>query len=191
MQDIVYIDRGQKYAIHSSETESLGINLNQGPWIAGGAALSAYTQQDINDIDVYFATDEQKTILSKHMRELYAGLDVFESNNATTFKRRSLKNVQLIHPIFTSIQQVFDKFDFTVCQIATNGKGQFVATARAIADIESKSLKVNLFLKEKFITRWVKYNLYGYTMQTEEFVKYRGLLDVEQFNKIGNFDGNY
>lgn len=189
MTKLLYCEAGSKFSIPSREIADLNIDIAEGAWIAGGAALSAYTRQEINDIDLYCRDDAQQTKLMEALN--MQGNISFASNNAATFKREGLKNVQVIKLNVPTVQDAIAPFDFTVCQIATDGKGNFVASAATFADIESKTLRINNFVKDKFIKRWIKYNLYGYTMDPKEFKQYVSKVETEDYCNIGHFDGNY
>lgn len=186
---LIYIDLGRKASISVRDLSKVNVDLIQGPWIAGGAALSAYTGNPLNDVDIYFPTVELQV---NTLEELKKVRDLaFSSDNATTFKRPNRLNIQVIKKVFPTVKDVFAGFDFTVCQIATDCTGKFVGTAQAFRDIAAKKLSVNKFVEDKFLPRWAKYTLYGYTMETVEFKEYARKCDEDSFNRIGLFDGNY
>ena len=169
-------------------------DIKKGPWIAGGAAISLYTKQFINDIDVYVSDKTQKLVLEAYLQSTH---DVtYESDNAltaTVMLDSPVKHkVQVIRKgIYNSISDVFDTFDFSICQIATDGRGNFVATPQALADLGTKRLRVAHFNPDGFISRWAKYTMYGYDLPTEEFADYASRIDSQQFKEIHKFSNNY
>lgn len=186
---LVFLNGGSRSVISVRDLSKIPLDLTTGPWIAGGAALSAWTGDIVNDVDVYFPHEighDATLAVLREVREI-----TFVSDNATTLKRDNAITIQLIKQPHVNIKSVLDSFDFTVCQIATDGAGNFVGTAQAFADIAEKRLRVNKFVKEKFLSRWAKYNLYGYAMPPAEFKKYAQQCTATEFENIDKFDGNY
>lgn len=100
-------------------------------YIAGGALTAIFSDQKINDIDIYFLTKEDfdkfyekaSSLDSPNPEELYF-IKTFRSQNAISFKvgvdyRESLYTrwikVQLIQKYVGSPSEVIKKFDFTIC----------------------------------------------------------------------------
>jgi hypothetical protein len=178
----------------------IGADLDRGPWICGGAALSLYTRTPVNDIDVYFTDRHSRNEVMAKLDELKGSVISYNSDNAVTFKIHqdgpagipTYHKVQLIKKEnFATLKQVFDSFDFSVCKIATDGRGNFAALPGAISDIGSKVLRCDNFIADSFIQRWAKYTMYGYEMDPETFRACASNISTQQFEKIYEFDNAY
>jgi len=168
-------------------------NLKDGPWVAGGAALSLFTGDPINDIDIYCRTEEQLRALEQKLYQ--NGNMIYESDNATSWKiyeNSETFTIQLIKKgLYKNISEVFDTFDFTVCKIATDLDGNFVSTPKAVSDIGQRRLRVSKFSKDGFLPRWAKYTQYGYDMPVSEFNEYVSKVDNDDFKNIYAMHANY
>ena len=82
--------------------------------IAGGAITSIFCNRDINDIDIYFKCKEDAGNFIGEMIEDRNWI-ISHTNKATAFQYNNV-TYQVIHfDYFKSPQEIFDKFDFTVC----------------------------------------------------------------------------
>lgn len=174
--------------------DSLNLDIQHGPWIAGGAAISLYTKQVIHDIDVYVTNRQQQLDLEQLFVDKHT--ITYESENALSVNVELVKDerhkVQLIRKgLYKKIEEVFDTFDFSVCQIATDGKGNFVATPQALADLGTKRLRVAHFSPASFMPRWAKYTMYGFELPPIEFADYVSKINDTQFNDIYKFNNSY
>lgn len=174
--------------------DMLNLDIKHGPWIAGGAAISLYTRQLINDIDVYVSDESQQQSAEAYLRAHQT--ITYESDNALSAKvtlgDTITHKVQIIRKgVYKSIIDVFDTFDFSICCIATDGAGNFVATPEALVALGSKRLKVINFVPDKFMARWAKYTMYGYSLPCEEFADYVSRIDSQQFANICNINDGY
>lgn len=137
--------------------------------IAGGAVLSAFTHQDINDVDVYFRSKQSMAdafvALTKNWNSVYLG----HTDKSITLKdRQSDIIVQFIHfDYFESAEAIFEAFDFTVCMAAIElreGGHTFVAHPEFISDMASRTLRFNPGTRFPYISlmRTKKYQEKGY-----------------------------
>lgn len=147
--------------------EYLNLSMEQGPWLAGGAVRKIYLGQDIghSDWDIWFRNAEQYD--RSHKLVLGLGADVaYSSDNATTFKYEfegETHNIQLIRRrFFDSAEQVINQFDFTICQLITDGRTLKIGRQTA-QDLDQKLIRsVSINLQSYIIPRLVKYMVYGY-----------------------------
>ncbi|CAB4130107.1 hypothetical protein UFOVP116_273 [uncultured Caudovirales phage] len=162
-----------------------------GPWIAGGAAMCWFQgghlhapRHDnlIQDIDVFFANDEQLSEVRHRLcQHNYSTAPAFISKNAETFTFRSVEDfntsgsfskeevwkVQLIkRKFYTSVHEVLENFDFVCCSIATDGK-QFVSLPNTAKDLNARVLNVNKYNPETSLPRTLKYWAYGFEPSAE------------------------
>ena len=165
----------QQYpTIHHDDWEAVTLvqpDLENGPWIAGGACLRWFQGLSVgqNDIDVFCrnAVQAQQTI---ERIKSYGRYSVkYQSENAVTIEYLSNGSSQLDHKViqvitrryFGSLKEVIDSFDISVCELGTCGNewrlGPF--TAR---DIREKNLRFKLPIQPDAPKRLTKYWTYGY-----------------------------
>jgi len=144
------------------------LDLTNGPWIAGGSARLLWHNMPYisHDIDVFFANDTQYNNFVIALNKLNATIS-YESNNATTFDlpvSGVIFKVQLIKKEWCqNLFDIFNNFDFTCCQFATDGK-TIVSTKDAIVDCQNKILRFNSRATKVLDSRRViKYSFYGFT----------------------------
>jgi hypothetical protein len=146
-------------------------NFEPGPWIAGGAARQLVLgETEFNDIDIWFSCQRQLDLIRARLSEVYGSRVWMEhsSDNAETFDVGGFK-VQLIKKkFFNSIDEVFDGFDFTCCQLAMDRNLQIYGPGKQ--DAVDRRLRVHRLNKDSFLARYAKYVGYGYSMPNEEFL---------------------
>jgi len=159
--------------IHRDDSEPLTIiwpDINQGPWIAGGACLRWYQGHPVgeSDIDVFCANAEQAQRIIDEVKSYGRHSVKFQSDNATTLSYHSKDDyskswtIQIItRRYFSSLDEIINNFDITVCEVGTAGNewklGPF--TAR---DIRERNLRFRLPLHPDALKRLTKYWAYGY-----------------------------
>jgi len=145
-------------------------DLKQGPWIAGGAPLRWYQNQTVgeNDIDVFCANAKQAADVIERIKSYNRFSIKFESENAVTIgyhKKGEYSTTWTIQVItrryFSSIQEVIDNFDISVCQIGTCGN-EWVLGDQTAKDIREKNLRMLAPLHADAPKRLTKYWIYGY-----------------------------
>jgi len=174
--------------VHGNDSEPLTIiwpDLQNGPWIAGGACLRWYQGQPVgeNDIDVFCSSPEQAQQIIDEIKSYGRYSTKYESDNAITLSYHSKDTgkswtLQVIkRRYFRSLKEVIDNFDISVCQIGTGGNDWLLGknTAR---DIRERNLRMNMPLQPDAVKRMVKYWTYGYCPVD-------GLLDAVKSNPIG------
>jgi hypothetical protein len=143
--------------------------MTKGPWLAGGAVRKFYLGQNIDhsDFDVWFADQDQFEAAKTKVSSLGVAT-VFSSDNAISYKYYTKNsneafNIQLIkRRFFSNPTDIINTFDFTVCQLVTDGRSLMVGP-RTIADIKSRTLRLaQLEVQAHIIPRMVKYMVYGY-----------------------------
>lgn len=168
--------------------EALPVDIENGPWIAGGFPLSVYRgdKDFTHDIDFFFKDQSQfdfyynkmisDLIEKEDSIESFFGeltpieikeinVSKFESNNAVTFFTGS-NVVQFIRKKFyNSIEEVLDDFDISVCKIATDGV-EFFASDRTFDHIEKNIFNIDI-PHNKSIKRFTKYVQYGFSPTKE------------------------
>lgn len=177
--------------VHENDSEPLTIiwpDIQNGPWIAGGACLRWYQGQPVgeSDIDVFCANAKQAADLIAEIKSYGRYSVKFESENAVTLEyqsHESWKNrwtIQIItRRYFSSLNEVIDNFDISVCQIGTGGQEWLLGSTTA-KDIREKNLRMRMPLQPDAAKRLVKYWTYGYR-------PVEGLLDAVRFNPNGKW----
>lgn len=168
-------------------------NINDGPWIAGGAPICWYNNSsvELQDIDVWCKNKEQEIAVIKRLTENFATIQL-STRNAVTFILRqddqhSWKIQVITKQCFESIRELFDYFDITVCKIATDGGRFYFADDGVVRDLNSKTLR---FVTEQRINaqRMMKYIFYGYKPLKSQLDYLR---DTILDNKNNPLDQNY
>jgi len=136
-----------------------------GPWIAGGACLKWFDNSPIGDadIDIFCANKNQASIL---IDKLHSKLQqVYKTENATTFreyKGSKTWNIQVITKnYYSSLEEVVNSFDITVCEIGTDGD-RWILGNQFAKDFHSKTLRMKYPLQDSSVKRLLKYWVYGY-----------------------------
>jgi hypothetical protein len=159
---------------------------NSGPWIAGGCGRQVVVNDKMfNDIDVWFQSVFQLEQCRNRLNDAfgYEMYETYNSENATTYQVGDYK-VQLIRrAYYPTVNDVFDSFDFTCCQVALDSElqpyGPGVEAAR------TKQLILNNYDPKAFLARYAKYVGYGYVMDPKEFI---AIIEREDINY--EFDGS-
>ncbi len=159
--------------VHGDDCEPVSIInpcIEKGPWIAGGAALKWYQDLPVedSDIDVFCRNAVQAQQLIEQIKSYGRYHEKFSSDNAVTLSYYTNENttkswtIQIItRRYFSSLQEVIDNFDITVCQIGTCGT-EWVLGPNTARDIRERNLRFNLPLQADSPKRLVKYWTYGY-----------------------------
>lgn len=172
--------------VHPSDTYPVSLikpNMESGPWIAGGAALSWYNNQPVDsDIDVFCSSEQQANEVVDRLYNINKSLDlsrdsiplesssqIYQSPNARTFRVYNHDHsastswaIQVIFKrFFSSLQDAINSFDITVCQIGTDGY-RFVLGDCTARHIKQKKLHFVEPLRPDTVKRLVKYWSYGY-----------------------------
>lgn len=137
--------------------------------ICGGAVLSAFTHQEINDVDVYFRSIESMAQAFKRLTKDWDSVYLGHTDKSITLKDRQTETiVQFIYfDFFDSPDEVFEAFDFTVCMAAIDlapDGDNFIAHPQFVSDMASRTLKFNEGTRYPYISllRTKKYQERGY-----------------------------
>jgi hypothetical protein len=153
-----------------------------GPWIAGGMGRQLAVSpecQEFADIDVWFSGPTSYELCMIRLNNTFGNYmyETFTSDNARTYTIGDHK-VQLIRrAYYDSLDDVFDNFDFTCCQVAVDK--DFKLSGPGLDDARNYVLKLNKLDIRGFLARYAKYVGYGYTMPNEEFLD---IINNEEIN---------
>jgi hypothetical protein len=186
--------------VHRDDNEPLNLiwpDIQQGPWIAGGAALRWYQNQPVgeNDIDVFCANARQAADVVDRVKSYGRYSVKFESENAVTldywnkdeYHRRW--TIQIItRRYFASLEEVINNFDITVCEVGTCGN-EWILGPFAARDIRERNLRFKMPLQPDAMKRLVKYWTYGYrpvegtieSVQNNPVAKWRFSAETEDY----------
>lgn len=121
----------------TNELKRLGILLS------GGAIVSFFTNNPVNDLDFYIKDPKNIPEAMVFLRKWFPE-PPFTSINATTYKRKSGRNVfvaQLITKFTGDPDKIHDFFDFTVTQASYDFElAEFVFGSRFFADLAKRRL---------------------------------------------------
>lgn len=139
------------------------LNLRTGPWLAGGAPRRLLQSKSLEDgdVDIFFSETKDWKQFDKILGHYE---EVFKSPRATTYLVNGLK-VQIIkRRFYDSLDAIFKDFDFSVCQIATDGK-KLGLTKQAHLDIMDNVLRFapqGVVAKYTVVKRMAKYLKHGF-----------------------------
>lgn len=149
----------------------LELDINNGPWLAGGIVRKIYTNESLklSDWDIWVTSPTQYGIVYNKLHALTE--DVISTINADTFKieyNQEVHSVQVIRNVtFDNVTDLLNQFDFTICQLATDGNTTILGEHTA-ADLRTKTIRLTDNTVRKNITsRLVKYVTYGYKPSIE------------------------
>lgn len=115
-------------------------------WIAGGAVRQWFSgQEKLSDIDVFFINDEAFNTYEKMLVDADFKL-ISQHKNAKTYRRHELIVQCITISSYSNVTELFDSFDFSVCQFAWNGEEVF-ATSEAIISVLRGHLGVHKISK--------------------------------------------
>ena len=139
-------------------------------WIAGGAILSIFTGEEVNDIDVFFRSKEDVfNVINSRSGSWY-----FTKWSATT-SDIIRKPIQLVYKnTFSSVEEIFKTFDFSVCCAAYDCETEeFVFGDTFFEDVMSRTIHFNHHTDGAIMTlpRIVKYQERGYSFPKPELMK--------------------
>ena len=139
-------------------------------YIAGGTITSIFTNKEIRDIDIYFKSKKELIdFMSKGEYFLLSATD-----KAFTFKIDDLEYQAIFFDYFNSAEDIFERFDFTVCMGAYDFEKQdFVLHEDFLKHNASKIIKFNPRTDYPIISalRIDKYKQKGYEISKSEFIK--------------------
>lgn len=147
-------------------------------WVGGGSILSFLDKREINDIDLYFSSEEER---SKCIQYLTKNGALKIDNNHYTSKfvysnKSSFNNQNILLDLIkvyykTPIECMENEIDFSVCAIATDG-----IEVHKVANFENDFINKRLIfnnIQNTFLNMWriVKYVSRGYSISEEELMK--------------------
>lgn len=161
-----------------------------GAIVAGGAITSLFTRSDVNDLDVYFPSEEAlfHTVAVIFGRDDYHPLPLevgqFElkyngmSQNTLMFQTKSGQDVQMMtFKWFKNPQEIFDTFDYTCCMGAFEfSTGDFVLHEDFLKHNAQRYLKFNPGTAYPMMSmmRVDKYRQKGYKISKTELIRVLG-----------------
>lgn len=154
-------------------------------YIAGGFIRSLFTNNDINDVDIYFRKKEDlRNFLINEMDNKHM---LFKTEKAITFRVDS-KDVQCIYfKYFENANEIFRTFDYTVCMGAYDFKDEkFILHKYFLKHNAQRILMFNPNTAFPIISalRIEKYKAKGYSISKLEFLKV--MLSINKLN-ISNY----
>lgn len=146
------------------------LDLAPGGYAAGGCFKNIFNHEVPRDIDVFFWSVNDFEVALKNFEAKYE--KVYENDNAICFKVGN-QNVELVQSQVGTVQQMLDRFDFTLVKFAVylDADGEMRARyhekffehlmQRKLVLTDTAILPVNTF------ERALKYSRYGYNMCLE------------------------
>jgi hypothetical protein len=140
-------------------------DIDDGPWIAGGAVLSWYFGEEVlsgQDIDVFCKNKLQADAVVNQVLSCPDSSVITITDNATTLKLAKW-TIQVIHLEFCeTVEKTINRFDISLCQIATDGR-KWAFGGTTISDIDDRIIRMPGDLQLKTAgARLIKYWIRGY-----------------------------
>ncbi len=132
------------------------LDIESGPWIAGGAARRLYSKEISNypDIDIFCPNKKIYDFIIKDRKLLNT------SKNGAYFLINETIKINLIsHEFHETVESLFSTFDLTVCCFATDCD-TIAFTPDAAEDVENKVLRTTN--KPTTLRRLSRYLEYGF-----------------------------
>lgn len=135
-------------------------------FIAGGSLTSVFTNQPINDVDLYFKTKEAfiDAVRDAYDNSLWC---VTASDRAITFASGDNIIQLMLFDFYETADAIFDAFDFTVCMAAYDVDGEaFVFHPDFFKHNSQRHLSFHSGTRYPFgsLLRTIKYRERGYKM---------------------------
>lgn len=169
----------------------LSVNLETGPWIAGGSVRKMITGESISnsDFDFWFSSEQQYIEAVRELQEYHDVGIVYRSNNAITFSVHFGPNsykIQLIcKKFYSSPGEIINDFDFTCCQIATDGT-TVIYGSQTVEDLENRVLRLAdpSRTRRGLLKRVIKYLSYGFKLDPISYQTITNNIDEIKDNSI-------
>lgn len=159
---------------HTKMTDLYELLKEKNAIIAGGVITSIVSGQDINDIDIYFRSEEDfKEVLGTVYQNYFLTLCFATEKSATLTNGES--HIQLIrYRWFKDVEDIFSDFDFTCCMGAFDLKTEEVILHKdMMKDIAARRLIFTGNTKFPISTlgRINKYQTRGYSINRNNLMK--------------------
>jgi len=137
---------------------------NMQSWRLADEKIDSILKKQQSEIDSKPSTDlfkRQATLMSSDD----VNLSKYITKNAVTYRIKVLDrilSIQLIrNEFYNTLNDLWDRFDFTVCKFATNGK-TILADLQAVDHCIERKLIMNDSTRTLSARRVIKYSLYGF-----------------------------
>ena len=177
------LDNGEPSAKLTKPFDALTALTSGAPfWIAGGALTSIFTDDKVNDWDLFsFNPPHLISGLLKSGAKI-----VFDNSHVTNFKHDSIDQIiQVIKTPFETPLITCQTIDLTICAIAYDGLKLYVHED-FIDDIEQNKIGLNCVLHPfSTLKRVIKYSQRGYDLHRDVLVT---LVDMIRHSRVDVMD---
>ena len=150
------------------------LDMEEGPWLAGGAARLLYQQYEDDDLgpsdlDIFFPSQTIYDWTLKFMQNfppdfLVSVNDIGYGHSVKFVQGETIYQVQLIRKYFhETVESLMSNFDFTITMFASDGY-QIMWDERAKRDLETNSLVNVRKAKKPTPLRLAKYCLHNFNV---------------------------
>ena len=149
-------------------------------WIAGGSIVSKYIDQEINDVDVFFTSEEDIINTKDNLLSLGATIE-FENEFSLKIKYKDT-NFDLVSITDNGPKETITKFDMICCAVAVDQKGQLHYMDGFFQDLNSKEIRFNkdceiASYSNRILQRINKYGKKGFNLSLKESDKFLKLIE--------------
>lgn len=164
------------------------LNIDNGPWIAGGAVRNILMGNPLNCSDIDIFNPDVETYNRTTLNIKGAITRTIDGMVEMSIIDRNMNKNYHIQSIYfkphANIETLLNSFDFTVSQFATDGK-YLITTEQALDDLTNKTIryiKTGDFHLHKAYYRMAKYCSYGFTPTDETLRLAFGSLGENDYN---------
>lgn len=132
-------------------------------WICGGAIRRWFNKEPTYDVDVFAPKEENLNEYLTHLENKYELKKLNDNKNAATYKTETGVIIQLIKFHYPTIEELFENFDFNICQFAWDGKNIYTTTEAVLGVFRKRLAVVKITEPLDTLRRAFKYQRKGYT----------------------------
>lgn len=148
----------------------VNLDLDTGPWIAGGCLTSLFQNRNLeqSDIDIFCQTGFSFRRAVNQVKK-QGMVETRDSSTAKTFRNGSNGfELQIIKFEHHTLSELLQSFDFTIVKAATDGK-TLVYHPRFFEDLKNYSLRLDhpITNKSRMASRVVKYANKGFILNPQ------------------------
>jgi len=141
-------------------------------WVAGGCIRSYFANEKINDIDVFFRTQDDLDKAKILLKNIPGMNEFFENENCIKYELNNKKKIDLVKRFYNGITETLSNFDFTVTCAGITSEGEFFRHTDFFIDLSSKRLAINSVpFPISTLGRLQKYIKRGYTACSGTFLE--------------------
>lgn len=165
--------------------------LNTESWLCSGSIRRLILGQDIEDGDLDFFFTSEQALLNFKSKIVGIENEKDKELNISFDKKIGDKTykVQLIKLYYPTISELFDNFDFTLCQTGFDGSNYYFGDFSLKDIIEKKVIVNKITYPISSFRRIIKYSKQGFWVCPQQIEKFLNIIKTEEIiNKVISVD---